>query len=46
MLKIHDLHEKERPIEQIGRLFYSMDILYNTKERRMVMKMVVRFEGG
>lgn len=46
MLKIHDLYEKERPIELIGRLFYSMDILYNTKERRMVMKMVVRFEGG
>lgn len=46
MLKIHDLYEKERPIEQIGCLFYSMDILYNTKERRMVMKMVVRFEGG
>ena len=46
MLKIHDLYEKRRPIDKIGRLFYSMDILYNTKERRMVMKMVVRFEGG
>ena len=46
MLKIHDLYEKERPIEQIGRLCYSIDILYNTKESRMVMIMVVRFEGG
>ena len=46
MLKIHDLYEKERSIEQIGRLFYIGNVLYNTKERRMVMKMVVRFEGG